>query len=339
MQNRVKKITRLKKLAPAVQAEIEGQRAMHSALLSRLGESHRNLSRGYFGPGSMTWKLYREPSIILGSMRALLLQIAHPAIAQGVADYSNFKKDLAGRSHRTFLSMVRIWFGDIPTANQSARRLHNIHSMIRGQLVWETEDETIINPFCAAEPDLLFWVLATLVDTTIHLYEKTVHKLSRAEKEQFYEESKITAQLMGIPIDQYPKNLTAFYNRYLTIIESGTLRLSAAGKAITQTLFSTPYPIRRFSEIMAEALLPVATKRLFELKPGRRVYELICFLAKTYNKLIPNDLRYAPHYHQAMFRIALSDHKKPRLIERMHYWLASHLNWYFISNKLTIKKI
>ncbi|MFT5165189.1 MAG: hypothetical protein ACI8P3_000413 [Saprospiraceae bacterium] len=322
----------------------ETQKAMitgiekQEALLSDLSIQYRDLSKGYFGPESMTWQLYREPTIVLGSMRALLLQIAHPAIAHGVAKFSNFEKDFAGRAHRTFLSMVRIWFGDIPTANNSARRLYTIHSMIRGQKVWETEDETIVNPFCATDPDLLFWVLATLVDTTLILFEKTVRKLSQGEQEQFFEESKITAQLMGIPLVAYPENLEAFYIRYHQVITDGTLRLTEDGQAIKKALFKVPYPIRRINEILAEGFLPNPTKNIFGFTPAKWFLNSLLWGARLTNRITPDDLRYAPHYHQAMFRLALSNSRTPRIIERIHYWLSTHINWYFISNKLTVKR-
>ena len=331
------KFSAIKSMDPKIQKEIMVGREKHEVLLAQLMSEHQDLSKGYFGPDSMTWKLYREPTIVLGSMRALLLQIAHPAIANGVASYSNFKKDFAGRAHRTFLSMVRIWFGDVPTANKSARRLYIIHSMIRGQVVWETEDETIVNPFCATDPDLLYWVLATLVDTTLVLFEKTVRKLSEAEKEQFFQESKITAQLMGIPLTAYPENLEMFYVRYYKVINDGTLRLSEDGQAIKKALFNVPYPIRRINEILADGFLPEPTKKLYGFTPSKWFLKSILWGARISTWLTPDDLRYPPHYHQAMFRLALSNRKKPRLIERIHHWLSTHINWYFISNKLTIK--
>lgn len=313
---------------------ISEEKILHEKLLKNLAFRYKDLSKGYFGPESMTWLIYREPTIILGSMRALLLQIAHPYIAKGVAMYSNFEKDTIGRAHRTFLSMVRIWFGDISTANNSARRLHNIHSMIRGQMVWETEDETIVNPFCANDPDLLYWVLATLIDTSLVLFEKTVRKLTSKEREQFYEESKITAQLMGIPLSEYPENLYQFYIRYNKVLNDNTLQLLNEGTKIKTALFKTPYPIRRINEILAEGFFPEPVKKIFGFKPGKTILNGIIFLAKITTRLMPNDLRFPPHYHQAKYRLALSDRRRPRLIEKIHYWISTHINWYFISNKL-----
>jgi uncharacterized protein (DUF2236 family) len=334
----MKKLPNLNTLDPVTRADIQKRKVQHEEVLAKLRSKVKNPSEGYFGPESMTWKLYREPSIILGGIRALLLQIAHPSIAIGVAKYSAFEKDTIGRAHRTFLSMVQIWFGDLNIANNSARRLHIIHSMIRGQLVWETEDEIIINPFCAADPDLLYWVLATIVDTTIQLFEATVRPLSTSEKDQFFEETKITAQLMGIPLKNYPSSLEDFNSRFLTYLENGTLYLGEDGKTITQSIFKVPYPIRRLQQILAEGFMPAQAKPLFNLRPSQTILRGIIRVTRGINWLLPNDLRYASHYHQAMYRLALSNRRSPRWIERCHHWLSTRIDWYFISNKLTPRK-
>ncbi len=39
----------------------------------------------YNHPTSMTWKIEKEAIVVLGSMRAILMQLAHPLIAAGSA--------------------------------------------------------------------------------------------------------------------------------------------------------------------------------------------------------------------------------------------------------------
>ena len=47
----------------------------------------------HFPKGSVIRKVNNEPAIMFGAGRALLLQLAHPAVAQGVQDHSEFKKN------------------------------------------------------------------------------------------------------------------------------------------------------------------------------------------------------------------------------------------------------
>jgi uncharacterized protein (DUF2236 family) len=45
---------------------------------------------GLFGPGSVAWRINAESVLLLGGGRALLMQAAHPLVAAGVADHSDF---------------------------------------------------------------------------------------------------------------------------------------------------------------------------------------------------------------------------------------------------------
>jgi uncharacterized protein (DUF2236 family) len=89
-------------------------------------------TEGYFGPDSATWEVYRESVFLLGGVRALLLQVAHPAIADGVARFSNFQTDAFGRAFRTFLAMGTLYYGNRAQAESVCQRLERIHTSITG---------------------------------------------------------------------------------------------------------------------------------------------------------------------------------------------------------------
>jgi len=88
--------------------------------------------------------------------------------------------------------------------------------MIRGTVIGNNGGRTINSSYCANDPDLLLWVLATMIDTTLVLYETTCEPLNAFEKNLFYEESKQVALVMGIPPDKYPSTLDSFYKYYLS---------------------------------------------------------------------------------------------------------------------------
>ena len=74
-----------------------------------------------FGPGSLTWRVNGEAVLLLGGGRALILQVAHPKVAAGVAEFSDYRQDPWGRLYRTLEVTLKIAFGD-PEASQAARR-------------------------------------------------------------------------------------------------------------------------------------------------------------------------------------------------------------------------
>ena len=67
------------------------------------------------GPGSITWKINREVIVVAGWGRAILLQLAHPAVAAGVHHHSSFRGSLLSsfrRLHSTVGAMLSLTFGD-----------------------------------------------------------------------------------------------------------------------------------------------------------------------------------------------------------------------------------
>jgi len=87
---------------------------------------------GLFGPGSVTWRVNREGVLLLGGGAALVLQVAHPLVAAGVAEFSNYREDPWGRLYRTLDLTTRIVFGDTETALEAGERIRNVHTRVHG---------------------------------------------------------------------------------------------------------------------------------------------------------------------------------------------------------------
>ncbi|MEM9822996.1 MAG: hypothetical protein AAF985_18090, partial [Bacteroidota bacterium] len=71
-------------LSDAEKEALAQSRTAFERQLQFLQAQFPNQAQGFFGPDSVTWRIYREPSLLLGGVSALLLQIAHPAVAEGV---------------------------------------------------------------------------------------------------------------------------------------------------------------------------------------------------------------------------------------------------------------
>ena len=107
--------------------------------------------------------------LLLGAgPRALLLQLAHPAVAAGVADHSDFRADPWRRLAGTLRSYLTIVYGTTAAARAEIRRLNALH---RG----------IVGPgYAARDPELSLWVHATLVESTIAVYDAWLEPLPAA---------------------------------------------------------------------------------------------------------------------------------------------------------------
>src|SRR5207253_10373722 len=119
------------------------------------------------------------------------------------------------RLRRTIRMTMAIVFGDRDTATAAARAVNQTHSRVRG------------TGYRALDPDLLRWVHATLVDSALVTYETFVKPLSEREREDFYQESKVLGELLGIPLDQFPSTLADFSSYVERMMTDGEVRVGA----------------------------------------------------------------------------------------------------------------
>jgi uncharacterized protein (DUF2236 family) len=166
---------------------------------------------GLYGPRSEAWRLNREAMLLLGAgPRALLLQIAHPLVAAGVADHSDFRADPWARLSGTLSSYLRIVYGTADAARGEIRRLHDLHRGIRGDVLDTGDRDRHGRRYSALDPDLSLWVHATLVDSTIAAYDAWIEPLSRDDRARYYEETLPVGRAFGIPASRLPADLEAF---------------------------------------------------------------------------------------------------------------------------------
>src|SRR5262245_8994861 len=149
--------------------------------------------------------------LLLGAgPRALLLQIAHPLVAAGVAEHSDFRSDPWARLSGTLTSYLRIVYGTADAARGEIRRLHDLHRGIRGEVLEAGPRDRHGHRYSALDPDLSLWVHATLVDSTMAAYDAWVEPLSRDERARYYEETLPVGRAFGIPASRLPVDLEAF---------------------------------------------------------------------------------------------------------------------------------
>ncbi len=152
----------------------------------------------HFPKGSVIRKVNNEPAIMFGAGRALLLQLAHPAVAQGVQDHSEFKKNPFKRLQGTLEATYAVVFGSTDLARGVGRRIQWIH-------------EFVVGPgYSANDPSNLLWVHATLCDTALGCYEGLVEELPAEEAEIYYQEMKRVAEAFGVGLEHQPETLADF---------------------------------------------------------------------------------------------------------------------------------
>jgi uncharacterized protein (DUF2236 family) len=147
---------------------------------------------GLFGPGSMAWRLHREPAMLVGGLRALIVQALHPLAIAAVVDHSDYKKDVWGRYARTSNYVVTTIFGSTRQAQALGSRVQAIHRPIRGV------DQVTGRPYAADDPVLLLWIHTTLVESFLAAYRRFVAPLTAGEADRYVGEMVRQAELVGL---------------------------------------------------------------------------------------------------------------------------------------------
>lgn len=264
---------------------------------------------GFFGPESLYWKIGRENILFLGGPSAILLQLAHPQVAAGVSDHSDFYHDPVGRLERTFKIIHRVVFGSLDEALNAAHRVRLVHEAVRGELPEDVGSYDAGTDYEANRPDLLLWVHATLVDQTLLGYERYVGPLDRGTKRDYYEESKLFARLFGIPRETIPDTYSDFRDYYTEILET-TLATGRQGRKLKKQLFSR----NRFTGLpalfFASAMMPEPAREVFGL-PWNGLLETldrgVCAAIRPLTHSLPPELRYVKKYRHRMMNLGHSD--------------------------------
>jgi uncharacterized protein (DUF2236 family) len=211
-----------------------------------------------FSPASLFWQINREMLLGLAGMRALLMELAHPLIAAGVAAHSDFRKRPFKRLFRTMRLMSCIMFGSRKAASRAVQRIGQCHSSVQGKLRQPAGCHPSGSAFNANDPELKLWVLATLIDSSLCLYELFVRPLSMEEKESYYQDSRQMGLLLGIASARMPADYCSFSGYLQTMLSEGTLVVSTPAQEVAAALLAGPVRGRiiRVASFVSIGLLP-----------------------------------------------------------------------------------
>ena len=273
--------------------------------LCALGDEVVDPVKGFFGPESSVWQINREAVLLLGGMRALLMQIAHPKVAQGVADHSHFRQEPFKRALRTFDAVHTMVFGAREEAINAATRVHAVHTRVQGSMI-----DSLDARYAANDPDLLLWVYATLFDSALRSHELFIAPMQSEMRERFYREGLRFAQLFGIDPACMPAT-HADFDRWLThMIESETINVTPLGREIGRVLLKGPALFRLASPLnmtLAAGMLHPKLREAFGLKwhrPVRAGYALSVSVIRGLVRITPRNWRALPSARRAERRCA-----------------------------------
>lgn len=254
---------------------------------------------GYFGPGSITWRIHAEPLTMVGGLRALLLQALHPEAMQLLYSRSSFQDDPWDRLRRTVGYVATVSFAPTAEVDKAAARVRAVHRRLG-----------------ISDPEQLAWVHACEVDSFLVAARHVGVALPAADADRYLAEQVKAARLAGVPDELAPRT-SADLSGYFQAMRP-TLRLTPEAREAARYVIATPLPVSARWAVparigwtalssLAIGLLPDWARRMYRLPPlpgtGLTTTASLRALRLAVDRL-PAQWRHGPQYRAAMSRAA-----------------------------------
>jgi uncharacterized protein (DUF2236 family) len=219
---------------------------------------------GYFTDESMIRRIHREHVVGLAGARSLLMQAAHPVAFAGFFMSTGALDDPYPRLKRTADVIDTILFGESADADRVTAIVRSVHSRMRGTLVQAAGRFPAGTPWAADDPELLLWIIATLADSGALVYSRYVQRLTRAERDSYWQDWRVVGELFGLRADQMPADSAELRDYMRAMLSGDTLHVSPDARELgVQIVLRPPVPLP------ARPLLELANFIIIGLLPGR----------------------------------------------------------------------
>lgn len=206
----------------------------------------------YFGADAMIRRVHREQVVGLCGGRALLLMAAHPVAFEGFFMSTGSLDEPYERLRRAGLVLDTIAWGPRSRADAMCRRVRAMHRQASGTIPRDAGRFPAGTPYRADDPQLLLWILASLADSALLVYERMVGTLHPAQREAYWRDYKVIGKCFGIPVKAMPRTADDF-DAYM------------AAMLASDELFVTDQARRLGIDVVLRPPVPLALRPLAEL--------------------------------------------------------------------------
>jgi uncharacterized protein (DUF2236 family) len=273
--------------------------------MTELHERPQQVDALPLGPESLVWRYFGDNRMYLIGPRPAVLQNMLAELGQGVLDHSVFFADTAARVKRSLPPIFLTVYGT--DDDNRGTQVRDFHKDIKG-------DMPDGQRYHALDPDTYFWAHATFVEQVLYLADTFIKRLTEAEKEQIYLESKTWYRRYGVSDRPMPADYAAFQRYWDHMIDEIVVAHPTAryGVGYVTKGFPRPKGVSPLAwKVMAPVFNPVAavlttggmpprTRELLELPWSARKergYQLFaaCWRSRVVNwawDRLPMRLRY-----------------------------------------------
>lgn len=145
---------------------------------------------GFFGPESVTWRVWTAPTALIGFQRAVSIEAFDPFLTAAVADQRGVYTNAKGRFDRTAGYFLTVVLADGPSAIRASRALHRFHERAVGI------EPISGKPYSANDPESQLWIHLTAWHSILKCYEQFgPGKLRPDEELEYWAQCRIAAEL------------------------------------------------------------------------------------------------------------------------------------------------
>lgn len=203
-------------------------------------------------------------AMMVGGMRALLLQMLHPAALQGVLDHSDFREDVEGRLRRTARFIATTTYGHCDEAARAVARVNTIHGRVHGTL----PDGTA---YSATDPRVLAWVHLAEATSFLEAYLAYADPaMPGSAQDRYFAQSAVVAGMLGAaPVPRSRAEAAALLGEMRGELHGGPAAREVAAFLLEGGDGRRPGRITRTLGIAAVDLLPPFARTMLGLhRPG-----------------------------------------------------------------------
>lgn len=220
---------------------------------------------GILGPDTMSWEVYSQKVVWFGAARCNMLQSTHPAVAAALVNKST--ADTSTRLETTIAFVDGVVFGTLDQARELAEMLHTKHMAVSGTLDAPAGEFVAGDPYEGNDVEALWWVLATMIDTTVMMYSMFLRPMTDAEKDRLIAELPILGAMFGIPASALPADWAEFKAYFRAMLAAPRTEVRADGLAAAQNILQIKgfNPMMRLVRAMTIEWLPPAVRAAYEI--------------------------------------------------------------------------
>jgi len=223
-----------------------------------------------------------DSSVVLGGAAAILLQVADPVVARGVAAESAFAKDPLGRLRRTLTFVYAVGLGTPEQRARVAALVDHAHARVPG----------------ARDPQHQLWVAATLARVGARTHELLEGPLDPALAAEVHAASAELGAVLQVPRELWPADAAAFDAYWEAAV--ARLEVGEEARGIARELLAAraaPWWVRvamPAARTVTAGLLPDPVREAYGLPDRPRTFAATIALARVLRRLTPRRLRELP---------------------------------------------